>query len=136
MKILAVFILAVTITIANAQFSFFSKTILKTQVYAAAGECGLREGASRDAIRDLKHGIFADDDPNLKCFVDCVLDRLDFFVDGEINVDVINEKVGSIIGMEQLEAAMEKCNDIKGEDNCDTAYQLLKCYYSNKPPVL
>lgn len=55
--------------------------------------------------------------------------------EGVPHKDVIVSKLGSdFTGKqnEKLEALVTKCVEEKGEDSCESAYKIYKCYWTNK----
>lgn len=54
---------------------------------------------------------------------------------GVINKDVVLGKLGNDLSgkkNEKLEALVSKCIEEKGADNCESAYKMYKCYWTNK----
>lgn len=53
---------------------------------------------------------------------------------GEPQKDVIIEKLSSKTKMphEELEETVSKCIEIKGDNQCDTAFKIYECYWTSR----
>lgn len=68
-----------------------------------------------------------------KCFVDCFFKRSGFFNEaGEPQRDVIFTKLTAGTRNEALEAIVDKCIQIKTDDQCETAFKVFECYWTDK----
>lgn len=59
------------------------------------------------------------------------MEKVGILKDGELTVD------STIIQQSHDETAMKfynACKDVKGSNDCETAYQLYQCYLNNKSP--
>lgn len=81
----------------------------------------------------LKDGDFSTTDPKAAEFVYCFLRKAGFIdASGNQNLDVIKEKLLPHGDQDKLEAAVEKCKDVKGDSPAETAWLAYKCYREQK----
>lgn len=103
----------------------------KAKAHASALACIEQEGITKEQGLTLRDGKFDNVDGKVKCFANCFLEKAGFIADGQVKPDVVEQKLTPIFGAENVKAAQAKCDSIKGTDNCDTAFQLYKCYHEN-----
>ncbi|XP_052891467.1 general odorant-binding protein 56d-like [Anopheles moucheti] len=101
------------------------------RIHQNARECVKETGIlPKNAFRVLS-GDFSVDTMKAKCFVKCFLDRAGFIdEDGVIQQDVIREKLAVGLETGKVNDLIKKCT-VEGTDECDTAYQMYKCFFSN-----
>lgn len=84
----------------------------------------------RVQVERLKYADFADGPvPELQCFVRCFMDRSNFYdTDGRLNVE--RAVAGLSYDYQQAYApeVMSVCRHVAGTSDCDTAYQVFKCF--------
>lgn len=84
-------------------------------------------------VQKARKGEFADD-PKLKEFFGCMFTKVGFLNDaGEIQLDVIKQKMPSDVNKDEAEKVLNACKDQKGESKADTAFLLYKCYWESTP---
>uniref|UniRef100_A0A1I8Q7T9 Odorant binding protein n=1 Tax=Stomoxys calcitrans TaxID=35570 RepID=A0A1I8Q7T9_STOCA len=98
--------------------------------------CLEQEKSTTQAAVALMKGQFNGLDKNAKCFVNCFLEKAGFIKDGAVQSSVIMAKLGPNVGEDKLKSIMSKCNNLKGNDNCETAFILYECYYKEHAAVL
>lgn len=98
-------------------------------IQANAKQCGEQEGITSDQATALRGGNFNDSDPKIKCFANCMLEKIGLMVDGQFKPNVMLDKVGDAEGADAVKALLAKCGTIKGTDKCDTAYQYFQCFH-------
>ncbi|XP_018784464.1 PREDICTED: general odorant-binding protein 56d-like [Bactrocera latifrons] len=129
MKFFAVAVLLAFVAVAAAQEGAGMLTQEQIQkVHTLSTECLKETGASEEAIRALIKGDDSQVDGKVKCFTKCMLDKLGYVENGKVNEEKVQNILGKLIGMEKAKATQAKCNGLKGADECDTAYQIRKCY--------
>lgn len=79
----------------------------------------------------MGEGKFANVRHNEKCFINCISEKFGFMNKGEIQPNVIQQKMGSSVGAKKLKALQAKCDSKKGSDKCETAFNVYRCYYNN-----
>ncbi|KAH8418334.1 hypothetical protein KR222_000104, partial [Zaprionus bogoriensis] len=94
--------------------------------------CIAKEGVTKEQALALREGKFDNTDEKVKCFAKCFLEELKFLVDGQLKPDAVEQKLGPIFGIDTVKAAQAKCDSLKGANECDTAFQLFKCYHTHK----
>ncbi|KAH8270838.1 hypothetical protein KR018_006678, partial [Drosophila ironensis] len=105
------------------------------EVRARAKACAEQEGVSKEQAIALRAGVFTDSDPKIKCFANCFLEKSGFLVNGQVQPDVVLAKLGPIAGEQTVKDVQAKCDSIKGADNCETGYEIYKCYYNNRAQI-
>nr|QGW50671.1 odorant-binding protein 7 [Propsilocerus akamusi] len=83
----------------------------------------------------LKHGDFSVDDEKSKCFVRCFFRKTGFLNEAdEPQMEVIVSKLQAKEGVknEALEELIGNCVKETGENSCEIAYNIYKCYYTGK----
>nr|AKN10579.1 general odorant binding protein 56d-like protein [Zeugodacus tau]QKN21549.1 odorant-binding protein [Zeugodacus tau] len=108
----------------------------KQKVHALGAECLKETGASEEAVRAVGKGDYSQVDGNVKCFAKCLQGKLGYFVDGKVNEPAVESSLGKLVGKEKIKAIQEKCNGVKGTDDCDTALLLHKCYATENASIL
>ncbi|XP_037952901.1 general odorant-binding protein 56d-like [Teleopsis dalmanni] len=136
MKFLAVLIVVASVAVTFAAVSVSLNADQNAKLQAAAAECIEKEKITMDEVLKLNQGKFDSAAENLKCFANCFLDKLGFFVNGAVKEDVLSSKLSPIFGADSVKDIMKKCNNIKGANNCDTAFKLFECYYKNNAALV
>ncbi|XP_055622565.1 uncharacterized protein LOC129766124 [Toxorhynchites rutilus septentrionalis] len=103
----------------------------KGEIRKSIRSCVKETGVSgKSAVRVLK-GNFSDDSDDIKCFVKCMFNRLGLIDDeDEILQDVIREKALETMDESEADKLFKKCH-IVGDDICDTAFKIYKCFLEN-----
>lgn len=71
----------------------------------------------------MKTSEFANDN-TLKCFIKCLYEKGGIMSeDGNFNADELKRTLDD----DQSPDLVNKCKDLKGSDNCDTAFLVAKC---------
>lgn len=84
-------------------------------------------------MNKARQGNFVDD-PKLKDFFGCMFLKIGFINEaGEIQMDVIKEKMPTDVDKDEAEKVFAACKDNKGGSPADTAFQLFKCYWESTP---
>ena len=90
--------------------------------------CVAQENVSEEDAARLRSKDFANPSENMKCFGTCFFERVGTLKDGQVQEDVVLQKLGGLIGEEKTKTVLDKCKDIKGEGRCDTGFQIYKCF--------
>ncbi|TMW43906.1 hypothetical protein DOY81_011017 [Sarcophaga bullata] len=94
--------------------------------------CVAQENVSEEDATRLRNKDFANPSENMKCFGTCFFERVGTLKDGQVQEDVVLQKLGALVGEEKTKAVLNKCKDIKGESRCDTGFQIYKCFEESK----
>ncbi|XP_062132390.1 general odorant-binding protein 56d-like [Drosophila sulfurigaster albostrigata] len=94
-------------------------------------QCVEQEGITKEQAFALRTGNYDDPDPKVKCYANCMMEKMGLMVDGQFKPDVALEKLGPVDGVDATKAMLVKCGSIKGSDKCDTAYQHFQCFHKN-----
>ncbi|XP_065367553.1 general odorant-binding protein 56d-like [Calliphora vicina] len=108
----------------------------KQRIIEYAAVCAQQNSIDKAGIQALKTGQFSNTDQNTKCFTNCFLEKAGLLVNGQVQNDAISVKLGSIFGADKVNAAMAQCNGLKGADNCETAFELYKCYFKTNAALI
>ncbi|XP_034476489.1 general odorant-binding protein 56d-like [Drosophila innubila] len=127
MKFLIVLIACLAIVLAGKPTEQQMEIIQKNEK-----QCGEQEGITNEQATALRSGNFDDQDPKIKCFASCMMEKIGLMVDGQLKPDVMLEKMGDAEGADTVKALLAKCGTIKGADKCDTAYQYFQCFHKNR----
>ncbi|KAM8713733.1 hypothetical protein ACLKA7_013973 [Drosophila subpalustris] len=95
-------------------------------------QCTEQEGITKEQAINMRQGNFDDPDQKLKCFANCMLEKIGLMVDGQLKPDAMLERLGDIEGVDNVKAIIAKCGTIKGADKCDTAHQYFVCFHKNR----
>ncbi|XP_017486528.1 PREDICTED: general odorant-binding protein 56d-like [Rhagoletis zephyria] len=136
MKYFATVIVLTFVAVAVGQDGLKLSAEQKEKVHLLVGECAKETGVSKEAILALRQGDFSQVDDKVKCFSKCYQERLGYLVNGVVNEEAVQKSLGPLAGEEQIKAVQAKCNGVKGANDCETAFELYKCYYGEKATVL
>uniref|UniRef100_A0A1I8Q8B3 General odorant-binding protein 56a n=1 Tax=Stomoxys calcitrans TaxID=35570 RepID=A0A1I8Q8B3_STOCA len=95
-------------------------------------ECAKQENISEEEAAKLHTKDYTNPTKNLKCFATCFFEKVGTLKDEIVQEDVVLEKLGALIGEEKTKKALDKCRGIKGEDRCDTGFQIYQCFEAAK----
>nr|QJF45548.1 odorant-binding protein 3 [Aethina tumida] len=127
MKSLAVIVLVLTIVSLSTQLTEEQQQKIKQN----REECVKETGVDPVLIDKADQGDFSDA-PKLKCFAKCFYQKAGFLnAQGEVLIDVVKEKIPAEANKEEALAIIEKCKELKGQDACETAFLIHKCYFEN-----
>ncbi|EDV98270.1 general odorant-binding protein 56d [Drosophila grimshawi] len=132
MKFLIVLVACVAL-VAAEKLMLTEEQKQQAKVFAVA--CGEQEGISKEQAIALRDGKFENVDEKVKCFANCFLEKAGFIVNGQIKPDVVLTKLTILDGLEKVKAVQAKCDSLKGENNCDTAFKLYECYHQNHADI-
>ncbi|KAF7997033.1 hypothetical protein HCN44_005310 [Aphidius gifuensis] len=98
-------------------------------------ECRKQTGVAWDPLSKFKNGDFNENDPKLKCYLKCFMQKYGIFGDDSIYIDRVLRYLPYSM-QKTSKNTLEKCNLIPSTDSCDKAFQLLKCYFKSQPEVI
>nr|AQY18983.1 odorant-binding protein [Galeruca daurica] len=91
-------------------------------------ECSAESGVNPDVIKLIKEGGEFPDDEKLKTHVVCLAKKIGFMNDaGEVQPEVIREKIKAVLGDKALTEIMEACTGATEKD-ADTTFQKVQCF--------
>ncbi|XP_054273035.1 general odorant-binding protein 83a-like isoform X2 [Macrosteles quadrilineatus] len=95
--------------------------------------CVKETGVSEDSFSAAAKGDFKEDD-SLKCYMKCLLVQMGVFSEEDMSLDkeAMIEMVPDEV-KEQSTKAVEKCTPLHGENGCEMAFNLYKCFYAFDP---
>ncbi|XP_075166919.1 general odorant-binding protein 56a-like [Haematobia irritans] len=99
-------------------------------------ECAKQENISEEEASKLRTKDYTNPSKNLKCFGTCFFEKVGTLKNDEIQEDVVLEKLAPLIGEEKTKKALDKCRGIKGEDRCDTGFQIYQCFETAKAEIM
>ncbi|EDV98267.1 general odorant-binding protein 56a [Drosophila grimshawi] len=89
--------------------------------------CTKENHLSDKEIAKLKVKDFSSPSDNLKCFINCTLEKIGALKNGVIQEDHVLHVFGPLIGEETIRKIISKCGHLKGKSDCDTAFKLHEC---------
>ncbi|KAG5682556.1 hypothetical protein PVAND_011901 [Polypedilum vanderplanki] len=97
-------------------------------------ECIEETGISKESADKLKDGDFSERDEKAQCFTKCFFQKVGFLdSEGNPQADVIIEKLAHRAEAkedETLKALVNRCIEVKGDNECETAFKIYECYRS------
>lgn len=108
----------------------------RQRILEYATVCAAQNSIDKMAIQALRNGQFDNANQNAKCFTNCFLEKAGLIVNGQTQDAVILEKLGRIFGIDKVKTAVSNCNSLKYADNCETAFELYKCYYKTNAVLI
>nr|XP_036230479.1 general odorant-binding protein 56d-like [Bactrocera oleae] len=99
-----------------------------TQAHQYYEHCLKESGASAAQLDALKRGDFNAIDDKAKCFLKCLENKKELLKNGVPNEAGKGKLPMPAIGNSAPRNVLAKCNGLQGANECDTAFQLYKCY--------
>ncbi|XP_057332624.1 general odorant-binding protein 56d-like isoform X1 [Microplitis mediator] len=98
-------------------------------------DCRKQTGVSWASLKKLKVADFNQNDPKLKCYLKCFMQKNGIFGEDDIDIEkALRHLPTGIKGPSKT--TLEYCKKIPSVDACDKAFQLAKCYFKAQPEVL
>ncbi|KAI8038891.1 general odorant-binding protein 56h [Drosophila gunungcola] len=94
-------------------------------------ECLKENGVTGQDLADLQTGKVKADDAkdNVKCSTQCILVKSGFMDStGKLLTDKIKAHYASTNLKAEIDKKLERCSNVKGENACDSAFQILACF--------
>ncbi|XP_011293220.1 general odorant-binding protein 56h [Musca domestica] len=97
----------------------------------AMKDCLLKHSITQKEMDMFLENMYANVTENFKCSMKCVLEKEGIMKNGTFDDKTFEKKALSVSllkGQEkQVIQAAEKCKNIKGSNDCDTAYKIVLC---------
>ncbi|ALC42763.1 Obp56d [Drosophila busckii] len=93
--------------------------------------CMQLEDVSMEQIQSLINGTNDGIDAKLKCYTNCFFEQCGFIVNGQLQPDVMLEKLTDALGIDNVADVVANCKNIKGTEKCELGYQLHQCLKKN-----
>ncbi|XP_065344988.1 general odorant-binding protein 56a-like isoform X2 [Cloeon dipterum] len=93
--------------------------------------CAEQTHVKEAEVERLKNGDFENHEKETMCYVNCYISGLGVMKDGVLLVKEMKEAVSNLMAPEQAARAidaMEKCSEPTGENECEKAFELAKCF--------
>ncbi|XP_037714570.1 general odorant-binding protein 56h [Drosophila subpulchrella] len=93
--------------------------------------CMKENGVTNQDIEDLQSGKVKAEDAkdNIKCSTQCILVKSGFMDStGKLLTDKVKAHYDNTKFRDAVEKDLERCSKVKGENACDTAFQILACF--------
>ncbi|XP_035739522.1 general odorant-binding protein 56d-like [Vespa mandarinia] len=100
-------------------------------------ECRKQSMVSWESLKKLKDGDFEQDDPRIKCYLRCFMMKNGILDDNDQWTDL--EKALQHLPRFIQESSWEifrRCKSVPGDDLCDKAFQVARCYVKLQPLIL
>lgn len=85
---------------------------------------------------NLMVGKFSHVTKQMKCYVNCVYEKLKMVQDGQMKPLVITAILNEFYTKEQVQLIKNRCIRKFTGNGCDTAYKFFKCYFKIKKHFL
>ncbi|KAK0183052.1 hypothetical protein PV327_001130 [Microctonus hyperodae] len=104
-------------------------------VKAAIKKCNEEAGGDESTMEKFRRHEEIDD-PKFKCFHACIMKAIGSMnEDGSINEEKsIGDIPEDMPDREMMIESIKACKDEKGEDDCETATKITKCFMEKMPP--
>ena len=112
--------------------AFTYEQIQKGGLYAQ--ECyGQVPGISPEIVALLGIGDFSNKSTPAQCFVKCFFEKASYMDSaGNLNVDKLRQSLSTDNSKETVDKIFAKCGGVRGNDACETAFQIYQCYKSTQ----
>lgn len=105
----------------------------KAKLVQYYNDCLASTQVDKEVVAKARRGEFSDD-PKLKEFFGCMFKKAGFQNDdGEIQVDVIRQKMPDDVDKAEADKVIAACQDKKGGTPAETAFEVYKCYWEATP---
>ncbi|TMW41601.1 hypothetical protein DOY81_013319 [Sarcophaga bullata] len=122
--IVAVFCLVASAFAADIQLSDEQKAKVKEHFQA----CVAQENISEEDAARLRSKDFANPSENMKCFGTCFFEKVGALKDGQLQEDVVLQKLSPLVGEDNAKTSLNKCKDVKAEGRCENGYKIFECF--------
>ena len=95
-------------------------------------ECITQVELGEEDVKKLKAKDFSNASQNLKCFANCFFEKVGTMKDGAVVEDVALEKLTLVVGADKAKSVLDKCKDLKGAEQCETAYKIQQCFEEHR----
>ncbi|XP_050323076.1 general odorant-binding protein 56d-like [Bactrocera neohumeralis] len=130
------YILLATLISLSAVATHELKSNKSTQAHQYYEICLKESGASAAQLDALKKGDFNAIDDKAKCFLKCVQNKKGILENGMPNEAAIHKVMTPTVGNSAPKNTLAKCNGLKGANECDTAFQIYKCYLQEQAVLI
>ncbi|ALC42768.1 Obp56h [Drosophila busckii] len=95
---------------------------------------------TKTAESDLKDfmsgGMQSNASENLKCYAKCLMEKQGHMVDGQFKADAMLATLNNVPQMKdkmaEITSGVNACKDMKGSNDCDTAFKVTMCLKEHK----
>jgi hypothetical protein len=101
--------------------------------------CTKETGTTEEVATKLKTGDFSVDDEKAQCFVNCVFKKENFYdKDGKFDREVMIKELAKKdvktdeAKLAEISKVLDKCIVEVGKNECDTAFKVYHCYWTNR----
>ncbi|XP_065369200.1 general odorant-binding protein 56d-like [Calliphora vicina] len=99
----------------------------KAEIEGQYQECAKQENVSEQEATKVRNKEFANATPAMKCFGACFFEKVGILKDSVVQKDVVLELLVPHYGNENVTKALEKCENKKGADRCETGFKVYEC---------
>lgn len=96
-----------------------------------AETCVDKTGLDFDLLMKLNQGQYTGDGSDLECYPKCFLLNANIMSDqGKLDFDPLREFLKNEKHIDKINIILDKCQEEKGKDNCETAFLIYKCFFN------
>ncbi|EDV55257.1 general odorant-binding protein 56h [Drosophila erecta] len=81
-------------------------------------------------------GMQSNAQENLKCYTKCLMEKQGHFANGQFNAQAMLDTLKNVPQikdkMDEISSGVNACKDIKGTNDCDTAFKVTMCLKEHK----
>ncbi|XP_060657585.1 general odorant-binding protein 56h [Drosophila sulfurigaster albostrigata] len=81
-------------------------------------------------------GMKSTTNENLKCYTKCLMEKQGHMVNGQFNADALLNTLRNVPQMkdkmDEITSGVNACKDLKGTNDCDTAFKITMCLKEHK----
>ncbi|XP_065163935.1 general odorant-binding protein 56d-like [Atheta coriaria] len=93
---------------------------------------------SKETVEKARDFIFpehgTEEEGHYKCYLKCVFEEMGVWENGGVNADTATKAFPENL-REKFRSNHVTCQDTRGADECDSAYQIMECYKNNDPNI-
>ncbi|XP_016941860.3 general odorant-binding protein 56h [Drosophila suzukii] len=100
-------------------------------------ECMQSTQVTESDLKDfMASGMQSNAKDNLKCYTKCLMEKQGHLTNGQFNAQALLDTLKNIPQiqdrLEEISSGVNACKDIKGTNDCDTAFKVTMCLKEHK----
>ncbi|KAL4143102.1 hypothetical protein QTP88_005470 [Uroleucon formosanum] len=136
-----IFLVVIAATVLKDCDAHMSEVAIKKTLQMLKTVCSKKHSVSEDIFKDIKSGIFPEDNNNIKCYFACNFKTMQLINQkGLIDKNMFKDKMSMMAPPDVytiLSPVIEQCTGIDdGGELCQSSYNVIKCAYRIDPKSL